>query len=85
MRRLLEELFSKMFAAIAAEKHLEETYAGTDFYIERIAYSFKDGKYHAFVKSPTRIQRNNDAMARRYPSLIPAGLITIRLQSPKQC
>ena len=46
---------SKMLAARAAEKHLEETYAGTDFYIERIAYSFKDGSYHAFVKSPTSI------------------------------
>ena len=46
---------SKMLAAKAAEKHLEETYAGTDFYIERIAYSFKDGSYHAFVKSPSSI------------------------------
>ena len=46
---------SKMLAARAAEKHLEETYAGTDFYIERIVYSFKDGSYHAFVKSPTSI------------------------------
>ena len=46
---------SKMLAERAAEKHLEETYTGTDFYIERIAYSFKDGKYHAFVKSPTSI------------------------------
>ena len=46
---------SKMLAARAAEKYLEETYAGTDFYIERIAYSFKDGSYHAFVKSPTSI------------------------------
>lgn len=44
---------SKLLAARAAEKHLEETYAGTDYYIERIAYSFKDGKYHAFVKSPS--------------------------------
>jgi len=46
---------SKMLAERAAEKHLEETYAGTDYYIERISYSFKDGKYHAFVKSPTSI------------------------------
>ena len=46
---------SKMLAERTAEKHLEETYAGTDFYIERIAYSFKDGRYHVFVKSPTSI------------------------------
>ena len=44
-----------MLAERAAEMHLEETYAGTDYYIERISYSFKDGKYHAFVKSPTSI------------------------------
>ena len=44
---------SKMLAERGAEKHLEEAYAGTDYYIERIVYSFKDGKYHAFVKSPT--------------------------------
>lgn len=46
---------SKMLAEIVAEKHIAETYADTDFYVERISYSFKDGKYHAFVKSPTSI------------------------------
>ena len=46
---------SKMLAARAAEKYLEETYAGTDYDIERISYSFKDGNYHAFIKSPTSI------------------------------
>ncbi len=46
---------SKMLAKNTAEKHLAETYAGTDYYIERIGYSFKDGWYHAFVKSPSSI------------------------------
>ena len=46
---------SKMLAERTAEKHLEGTYAGTDYYIERIVYSFKDGRYHVFVKSPTSI------------------------------
>ena len=46
---------SKILAERTAEKHLEETYAGTDYYIERIVYSFKDGRYHVFVKSPTSI------------------------------
>ena len=46
---------SKMLAERAAEKYLEGTYAGTDYYIERIVYSFKDGRYHVFVKSPTSI------------------------------
>ncbi|MBR2894457.1 MAG: hypothetical protein IKC03_02220 [Oscillospiraceae bacterium] len=46
---------SKLLAERAAEKHLEETYAGTDYYIERVSYNFKDGNYHVFVKSPTSV------------------------------
>ena len=46
---------SKLLAERAAEKHLEDTYAGTDYYIERIAYSFKDGNYHVFIKSHSSI------------------------------
>lgn len=50
---LLGNPISKMLATNTAKKHLSETYAGTDYYMERIAYSFKDGKYHAFITSPT--------------------------------
>ena len=50
---LLGNPVSKMLATNTAKKHLTETYAGTDYYMERIAYSFKDGKYHAFIASPT--------------------------------
>ena len=50
---LLGNPISKMLAANTAKKHLTETYAGTDYYMERIAYNFKDGKYHAFITSPT--------------------------------
>lgn len=46
---------SKLLAERTAEKHLEDTYAGTDYYIERTAYSFKDGNYHVFIKSSTSI------------------------------
>ena len=46
---------SKMLATNTAEKHLAETYSGTDYYIERVIYSFKDSKYHAFIKSPSSI------------------------------
>ena len=52
---LLGNPISKMLATNTAKKHLSETYADTDYYMERIAYSFKDGKYHAFIKSPTSI------------------------------
>ena len=44
---------SKMVATNAAEKHLEKNYGGTDFEIERISFSFKDGYYHAFITSPS--------------------------------
>ena len=42
---------SKLLATNTAKKHLAETYAGTDYYIERISFNFKDGNYHAFIKS----------------------------------
>lgn len=46
---------SKMLATNTAEKHLAEAYANTDYYIEKVSYNFKDGNYHAFIKSPTSI------------------------------
>ena len=52
---LLGNPISKKIATNTAQKHLAETYADTDYYMERITYSFKDGKYHAFIKSPTSI------------------------------
>lgn len=52
---LLGNPVSKMLATNTAKKHLAETYAETDFYIERITYSFKDSNYHAFIKSPSSI------------------------------
>ncbi|MBR5517290.1 MAG: hypothetical protein IKU53_04885 [Firmicutes bacterium] len=52
---LLGNPVSKMLATNTATKYVEETYQGTDYYIEDVSYSFKDGYYHAFVKSPTSI------------------------------
>ena len=46
---------SKALATNTAKNHIAETYPGTDYYIERIVYSFKDTNYHAFIKSPTSI------------------------------
>ena len=34
---------------------LAATYSDTDYYIDCISYNFKDGNYHAFIKSPTSI------------------------------
>lgn len=46
---------SKLLAQNTAEEYLSETYPGTDYYIDRISYNFKDGNYHAFIKSPSSI------------------------------
>lgn len=46
---------SYLLASRTAQTHLVKTYPGTDYYIDRIAYSFKDSDYHAFVKSPSSI------------------------------
>ena len=44
---------SKHLAQNAAQKHLEEVYPGTDFVLDEVGYSFKDGGYYAHVKSPS--------------------------------
>ena len=46
---------SKMLAKRTAKQYLLETYADTDYSIDRVSYSFKDGNYHVFIKSPTSI------------------------------
>ena len=46
---------SKMLATNTAKKHLAETYPDTDYYIEKIAFSFKTSDYYAHIKSPTSI------------------------------
>lgn len=42
---------SQALAKSAAEEHLEKTYSGTDYELEGVTYSFKDGYYHAHVSS----------------------------------
>ncbi len=44
---------SKFLANRTAKEHVKTTYGDTDFYIERVSYSFKDGNYYAYMKSPT--------------------------------
>ena len=44
---------SKLLATNTAKQYLTETFSDTDYYIERISYNFKDGNYHAFIKSPS--------------------------------
>ena len=46
---------SKLLAKNTAEKHLSETYAETDYYIESVKFNFKDSNYYALVKSPSSI------------------------------
>ncbi len=44
---------SGLLAEKTAGEHLSEHYANTDFVIEKVSYSFKDGGYHAYIISPS--------------------------------
>lgn len=44
---------SRHLAENAAERLVEEKHAGSDFYVEKIFYSFKDGFYHITLSSPS--------------------------------
>lgn len=46
---------SKLLAQNSAERHIEENYSDTDFYVERVTFSFKDTRYHAYIKSPSSV------------------------------
>ena len=46
---------SHALASNAAKAFLSDRFSGTDYQMERITYSFKDGRYHAFMLSPTSI------------------------------
>jgi len=46
---------SKLLATHTAEKRLEERYGDRDFVLERVSFSFKDGRYHAYITSPSSI------------------------------
>ena len=46
---------SKFIARNQAEKYIARQYPGTDYELERVSYSFKDGNYHAYVVSPSSI------------------------------
>lgn len=46
---------SHALASKAAKEFLSDRFFDTDYQMERIAYSFKDGRYHAFMVSPTSI------------------------------
>lgn len=48
---------SRALAAGTAKKHLAKNYAGTDFFVQDISFSFKDGNYYAHIKSPSSIDR----------------------------
>lgn len=49
---------SKAVARHTAEKHLEANYPNTDYAIEEVSYSFKDGNYYAHVASPSSMDGN---------------------------
>ena len=46
---------SRTLATKAAKSYLSDRFSDTDYQMERITHSFKDGRYHAFMTSPTSI------------------------------
>lgn len=46
---------SKMLAKKAVDTYLKENYSETDYYVEKLAYSFKFGNYYAHIRSETSI------------------------------
>ena len=49
---------SHALASKAAKAYLSDRFSDTDYEMERITHSFKDGRYHAFMVSPTSIDGN---------------------------
>ena len=50
---LLGNPISKELANNTAKKYIDKNYSHMDLNISKIYYNFKDGSYHAYVKSPT--------------------------------
>ena len=46
---------SHALASKAAKAYMSDQFSDTDYEMERITHSFKDGRYHAFMVSPTSI------------------------------
>ncbi len=46
---------SKALATRTAEKYIEQKFPGVDFELERVTFSFKDTKYHAYIISPSSV------------------------------
>ena len=44
---------SNHLAVKGTESYLSAQYSGTDYYIDRTVYNFKDGNYHSFILSPS--------------------------------
>lgn len=48
---------SRLLAKRTAEAYLQENYRNTDFMLERISYSFKEGGYFAYIQAPGSTDR----------------------------
>ena len=55
---LIGNPISYALAKSSAERYLSENYEDSDFELERVAYSFKDCYYHAYITSPSSIDGN---------------------------
>lgn len=49
---------SRIIASIAAEKYLESSFGDTAYFVDKVDYSFKDGRYYARISSPDSIDNH---------------------------
>ena len=66
---LIGNPISKALAENTAKKHLEENYKDTDYELERVTYSFKDGYYHAYISSPSSVDTHFTLMINGFGKL----------------
>lgn len=66
---LIGNPISNALATNTAKKYIEKTYAGTDYELTGVNYSFKDGYYHAGVKSKSSIDTHFSLMIDSFGNL----------------
>lgn len=77
---------SRLLAKRTAEAYLQENYRNTDFMLERISYSFKEGGYFAYIQAPGSTDRYftlsmdmaGNLVMDRYESMVLSGENTAR-------
>ena len=66
---LLGNPISESLAKNTAEKYVSDTYKDTDYELEEVTYSFKDGYYHAHVTSKSSVDTHFELLINGFGKL----------------